>query len=175
MGLALLLAALARIPRLRALAAAAVVAAFFAAAYGVDGSNTTLSYGVSDPRTGGLYDVGQKLIAHLRTNGYEKDLPLTWYDGSETASGIGSIQSLYYYAFTFLDTRMPAVDGTFQYRMSVFKPERIVLLCAQPGCKGAATALGRAGYKPRLQSPALLESDGVHVWVMIYRVEPRAA
>jgi hypothetical protein len=175
MGVAILLAALARVPRLRAIAAAAVVTAVFGAAYGVAASYTNLSYAASDPRTGGLYDVGQKLIAHLRANGYERTLPQLWLDGSDVASGIGSIQSLYYYAFTYLDTRMPAVDGTFQYRMSLWRPKRIVLLCANPGCKDAATALGRAGYKPRLQSLTRLQSDGVRVWVMIYGVQlPKA-
>ena len=171
MGVAILLCALARVPKLRATAAAAVVTAFFAVAYGVDASYTTLSYGASDPRTGGLYDVGQKLIGHLRANGYEKTLPRTWYDGSDVASGIGSIQSLYYYAITFLDTGMPAINDTFRFRMEVYRPERIVLLCAEPRCTGAATALGRAGYKPWLQSQAFLESEGVRVYVKIYKVD----
>jgi hypothetical protein len=171
MGVAILLAALAWVPKLRVIAAASVVTAFFAAAYGVDASYTTLSYGASDPRTGGLYDVGQKLIGHMRANGYERTLPHIWYDGSDVASGIGSIQSLYYYALTFLDTGMPAVTDTFRFRMTVYRPKRIVLLCAEPRCTGAATALGRAGYKPWLQSQAVLASDGVRVWVKIYRVE----
>jgi hypothetical protein len=175
MGVAFLLAALARVPRLRAIAAAAVVAAFFAVAYGVDASYTTLSYGASDPRTGGLYDVGQKLIGHLRANGYEKTLPRIWYDANNVRSGIGSIQSLYYYAFTYLDTGMPAITNTLRSRMSAWRPRRIVLLCTEPGCEGAATALGRAGYKPRLQSLKRLESDGVRVWVMIYKVGAQTA
>jgi hypothetical protein len=172
MSIAILLAALARIPSLRRLAAAAIATAFFAAAYGVDASYTNLSYGASDPRTGSLYDVGQKLVRHLRQNGYEKTLPRIWYDASDVASGIGSIQSLYYYAFTYLDTAMPALNQTFRWRMDAWRPERIVLLCTDPGCEGAATGLGRAGYKPRLQSLRRLESDGVRVWVMIYKVDP---
>jgi len=171
MGVALVLGLLVRLPRLRAFGAAAVAAAFFAVAYGVDASVVTLSYGTSDPRTGGLYDVGQKLIAYLRANGYEQTLPRIWYDASNTESGIGSIQSLYYYAFTYLDVAMPAVTDTFRSRMTVWRPERVVLLCADPLCKGAATALGRAGYKPWLRSQALLESEGVRVWVRIYAVE----
>ena len=172
MGLALLLAVLARTPRLRGLAAAAVVAAFFAVAYGIDASYTTFSGGASDPRTGGLYDVGQKLIARMRAEGYTKTMPRFWYDASDVQSGIGSMQSLYYYAFTYMDVAMPSITDTFRSRMTVWRPDRIVLLCTQPGCGGAATAMGRAGYKPRLRSQALLESDRVHVWVMIYKVEP---
>ena len=53
MGVAILLCALARVPKLRATAAAAVVTAFFAVAYGVDASYTTLSYGASDPARAG--------------------------------------------------------------------------------------------------------------------------
>jgi hypothetical protein len=173
MGVAIILVVLARIPRLRAAGAAALVAACFAAAYGVNASYTNLSFGASDPRTGGLYDVGQKLIAHLRANGYEETLPRIWYDGSDVTTGIGSIQSLYYYAFTYLDIAMPAINDTFRSRMAAWRPERIVLLCAEPSCNGAATALGREGYKPFLQSQAFLESDGVRVWVKIYSVDVR--
>jgi hypothetical protein len=175
MGVATLLAALARVPRLRAIGAAAVVAAFFAAAYGVDASYTTLSNGGSDPRTGALYDVGQRVIGHLRANGYEKTLPRIWYDASDVASGIGSIQSLYYYAFTYLDVAMPAINDTFRFRMKVWQPQEIVLLCAEPRCKGAAATLRRAGYKPRLRSQAYFVEDGVRVWVKIYKVDSGAA
>jgi hypothetical protein len=175
MGVALLLALLVRVPRLRAIGAAAVATGFFAVAYGVDASVVTLSYGTSDPRTGALYDVGQKVIGHLRANGYEKTLPRIWYDASNVASGIGSIQSLYYYAFTYLDVAMPAINDTFRSRMTAWQPEEIVLLCAEPGCKGAAPALRRAGYKPRLRSQAYFAEDGVRVWVKIYRVDPAAA
>jgi hypothetical protein len=172
MGVALLLAVLARVPRLRAIGAAAVASAFFAVAYGVDASLVTLSFGASDPRTGGLYDVGDKMIGHLRATGYDRELPRFWYDGSNVASGIGSIQSLYYYAFTLMGGEMPAVNEPFRSRMAAWRPGRIVLLCAEPRCKGAATALGRAGYKPWLQSQAVLASDDVRVWVKIYKVDP---
>ena len=140
-------------------------------AYGVDASYTTLSYGASDPRTGGLYDVGQNLIGYMRANGYGKTLPRIWYDGSDAASGTGSIQSLYYYAYTYLDIGMPAISDTFRFRMTVWQPDEIVLLCAQARCKGAEPALRRAGYNPRLRSQIILESEGVRVWVKIYKVE----
>jgi hypothetical protein len=175
MGVAIFLAAIARVPRLRAAGAAAVVAGFFAAAYGVDASYTTLSYGTSDPRTGGLYVVGQKLIDHLRAQGYDEELPRIWYDASDVTSGIGSVQSLYYYAFTYLDVAMPSINETFRSRMTAWQPQRIVLLCVNPRCKGAPTALGRAGYNPRPDSDELLASDGVRVWVKILKVRPNAA
>jgi hypothetical protein len=173
MGVAVLLGALVRVPRLRAMGAAAVASAFFAVAYGVDSSLTTWGFGASETRSGALYDVGQQLIRHLRANGYERELPRFWCDANDVATGIGTIQSLYYWAFTHLDVAMPVISDTFRSRMTAWRPERIVLLCAEPRCKGAATALGRAGYKPWLLSQGLLASDGVRVWVKIYRVEPQ--
>jgi len=173
MGIALLLAALVAVPRLRALGAAAVAAGCFAVAYGVDASVATLSWGTSDPRTGGLYDAGQKLIGYLRANGYEKELPHIWYDGTDVASGIGSIQSLYYYALTYVDTGMPSTNQNFLARIEAFRSDRIVLLCSDYRCKGAERALRRAGYKPELKTLTLLRSEGVRVWVKIYKVDLR--
>jgi hypothetical protein len=175
MGVALLLAVLVRVPRLRALGAAAVAAGFFAVAYGVNASSATWVHGVSDQRSGGLYDVGQKLIGHLRANGYETTLPRLWYDQTDLRGGLVAIQSLYYYAFTYLDVAMPSINDTFRWRMAAWRPGRIVLLCAEPRCTGAATALGRAGYKPWLVSQTRLESDGVRVWVKIFRVDAQPA
>jgi hypothetical protein len=175
MAVALLLVVLARVPRLRAIGAAAVIAGFFAVAYGVNASNTVFAYGASDPRTGGLYDVGQQLIGYLHANGYEKGLPRFWYDASNVESGVGSIQSLYYYGFTYVDIAMPKITNVFRSGMAAYRPERLVLLCADPRCEGAEAALRRTGYKPRLQSHAVLASDGVRVWVKIYRVHTSAA
>jgi hypothetical protein len=54
--------------------------------------------------------------------------------------------------------------------LSVWRPGRIVLLCADARCKGAGRALRRTDYEPRLQSLALLASDDVRVWVRIYKI-----
>jgi hypothetical protein len=175
MGVAILLAVLARVPRLRALGAVTVAAGFFAVAYGVNASVGTWVYGTSDPRTGGLYDVGQKLIGYLHANGYAQTLPHFWYDESNTGSGARAVQSLYYYGYTYVDIAMPSITDTFRARMAAWRPGRLVLLCSEQFCEGAATAMGRAGYKPWLQSQTVLESEGVRLWVRIYKVEPEAA
>ncbi len=117
MGLALVLAAFVRVPRFRAIGAAAVADSDSSPRLTASTrACTTLGFGSSDTRTGGLYVVGQKLIAHMRANGYEKELPRTWYDGEHVASGIGSIQSLYYYAFTHLDVAMPTINDDIPRR-----------------------------------------------------------
>jgi hypothetical protein len=170
MGAAILLAILVRVPRGRMVGAAAATAALFAVAYGVDASGTTLAFGASDPRTGGLYDVGQKLIIYLRENGYEKKLPYFWYDVKEQAGAIGSVQSLYYYGYTYVDVAMPAINEMFRSRIVQLRPEGLVLLCADRQCEGGGSALQRAGYMPRLESETVLGSEGVRMWVKIYKI-----
>lgn len=49
----------------------------------------------------------------------------------------------------------------------------LVVLCADYRCKGAERALRRAGYKPELKTLTLLRSEGVRVWVKIYKVDTR--
>ncbi len=172
MGVAILLAVLGGMPRLRALGPVTVATCFLAVALGFNASVGTWVFGSSDQRTGGLYDVGQQLIGHLRAKGYKRTLPRIWYNQTDLGGGVVAIQSLYYYAFTYLDIAMPSINDTFRSRMAAWQPRRIVLLCDRPGCKGAATALGRSGYKPWLQSHAVLQSGGVRVWVNIYKVDP---
>jgi hypothetical protein len=170
MAVALLLVAIARIPAVRIAAAAAVAAAFFAAAYGVASSYATLAFGVSDQRTGGLYDVGQQLIDHLRANGYRDKLPLFWFDMTEQGGAVMSIQSLYFYGYTHVDSSMPTIGETFRARFDVFESDRLVLLCGEPRCQGGPAALERAGYRPRLRFQTLLESAGFRLWVRDYEV-----
>jgi hypothetical protein len=117
--------------------------------------------------------LGRRFDCHAPGDGYERELPRIWHDANDAASGIRSIQCPYYYAFTYLEVAVPSINDTFRSRMAAWRPERIVLLCVEPRCEGAATALGRAGYKPWLQSQAVLASDGVRVWVTIYKVEPQ--
>ena len=93
---------------------------------------------------------------------------------NDVTSGIGSIQCLYYYGFTSVDASMPAITDAFRSHMAERRPERIVLLCPGPQCKGAEPALRRAGYRPQLQSEALLASNDVRMWVKIYRVDSGA-
>jgi hypothetical protein len=176
MGLAIaLVVLLVRVPRIKAAVVAAVTIAFFASAYGVDASNATFAFAVSDHRTGPVYDVGQQLIHYLRDHGYEEQLPYFWYDGLEQAYAIGSIQSLYYSGYTFVDSAMPKVGETFRSRFDAFKPARLVLLCGEPGCRGGPRALERAGYRTTLRAGRLLRSEDFRLWVRIYGVSAPGA
>jgi hypothetical protein len=174
-GLALALSLLAGLRRVRAAAVAAVIAAVLAVSYGVDASFQTLAYGGSDPRTGSLYDIGQRLISVLRANGYERELPYFWYDVEDEGGALASVQSLYYYSWTQIGLTMPRIDDAFRSRFAAVQPRQLVLLCSDESCKGGAAALSRAGYAPRLRVRRLLRSGRVKVWVRIYDVRSHSA
>jgi uncharacterized membrane protein len=167
---AILLAVIARWPRVRGAGAAAVVAASFAFAVGIDASQPTFAYGMSDPRTGGLYDVGQQLISYLRANGYSERMPVFWYDEREGGGVLRSLQSIYYYAYTGADFAMPNITEVFRSRLSTLEPRQLVVLCVSRSCEAGARALGQAGYDPQLRSETSLRSDGVRVRVQVYDV-----
>src|SRR5205823_3673559 len=124
---------------------------------------------------GSLYDVGQQLISFLHAHGYEKKLPYFWYDAKDDGGELGSLQSLYYYSYTYLGIAMPTLDKTFRSRFELFhRPSQLVLLCATPSCDAAAGALRRAGYRPRLRADDFLKSHMVRVWVRIYDIHAAA-
>jgi hypothetical protein len=159
----------------QAAAVAAVITAVLAVSYGVDASFETLAYGSSDARTGSLYDIGQKLISVMRTNGYERELPYFWYDVEDEGGALASVQSLYYYSWTQIGLKMPRIDDAFRSRFAAVQPRQIVLLCSDESCKGGAAALSRAGYAPRLRVRRLLRSGRVKVWVRIYDVRSQSS
>jgi hypothetical protein len=161
---------LARARPARAVGVVAVSVAFFAAAYPVNASIATLTFGGSDPQSGALYDVGQKLVGYLRANGYEARMPRFWYDDKEQNGAFLSLQSLYYYAYTFVGIAMPTIDAQFRERFTSMQTGELVLLCGEPTCKGAAEALERGGYQPRLRRATVLQSDDFRAWVRIYGV-----
>jgi hypothetical protein len=170
MVVAALLASVAPWPRFRIAGAAAVAVAAFAIALSLDASEPTFTNGASDGRTGALYDVGQQLVQYLSRHGYSDRLPTFWYDANDGAGGIGAIQSLYFYAYTYADIRMPDITPDFRSRMSLFEPDQLVVLCTTTRCEDGVRALRRAGYDPRRRAEEVLRSDGVRVRVQLYDV-----
>ena len=149
---------------------AAVSLVLCASSYGISASLGTFNFGSSDPVADDLYTLGQDLIGHLREAGFADSLPYFWYD-QQAASGVHqSVQSLYYYSYSYVGVEMPTVDSDFTARMELFQPRRLVLLCESVGCRGGARALERAGYEPRLDSRVRLGEGAVATWVAIYRV-----
>ena len=175
MGLTLALVALWGALRISALAAVALALSVFAVTYAAEASYGTFVYGYSDRRTGALYEIGSQLTSYLRENGYDDEMPEFWYDSSYDGGLYASLQSLYYFGYTYVGLNLPKVDEDFRGRMNFFQPTRLVLLCTEVGCPGAQSALTRAGYATTLVRRRLFAEGPVHVWVDILRVKPSAA
>ena len=173
MGLTLALVAIWGALRTPVLAVFAVALAVFAVTYAAEASYGTSA--PSDPRTGPLYEIGSQLTSYLHENGYADEMPFFWYDSSYDGGLYASLQSLYYFGYTYVGLDLPRVDQDFRSRMNLYQPTRLVLLCTEAGCHGAQSALTRAGYTAMLVRRRLLAERPVHVWVEIYGVKPTAA
>lgn len=173
MVIGVVLALVVWITRSRLACVATVAIAVLGVSYGVDASQGVLVDATSDSRTPGLYDVGQKTIRYLNTHGFSDQLPTFWYDVKYENSLYGSLQSLYYYGYTYVANELPKIDETFRSRMRLFRPAKLVLLCAEPSCAGASAALDRAGYRSAEIRRRRLESRGVHVWVVIRSIKTK--
>jgi hypothetical protein len=169
MATALLLVAVGCRTRIRAATFIASLAALAGASQAVASSVSTFNLAQSEPTSGDVYNAGQKLIHLLHADGFDRKLPYFWYDVAAPA-GVGSLQSLYYYGYTYIGIGMPKIDADFRYRMKLYRPESLVLLCETAGCKGAPGELRRAGYNPHLGNSALVKSGKFKLWVEIYRV-----
>ena len=136
------------------LAVFAVALAVFAVTYAAEASYGTSA--PSDPRTGPLYEIGSQLTSYLHENGYADEMPFFWYDSSYDGGLYASLQSLYYFGYTYVGLDLPRVDQDFRSRMNLYQPTRLVLLCTEAGCHGAQSALTRAGYTAMLvrETPA---------------------
>ena len=167
---AVLLAGASRRETLRPAGAAAVAVAVFAIAMGIDASETTFAFGASDRRTGGLYDVSHQTVDYLSRHGKPGRLPTFWYDSSDGEGVLDSIQSMYFWAYTRVDGRMPHVTPAFRSQMQRVEPDELVLLCTTTRCEDGERALRRSGFAPRRRSETAIESDGVRVRVQLYDV-----
>lgn len=175
MVLALVLVALWRALRIPALGAIGLALAFFGVTYGADASYGTSVFAHSDRRTGALYDIGSKMTNYLQKNGFEDDMPFFWYDSSYDGGLYASLQSLYYFGYTYVGIKLPKVDEEFRTRMSLYQPKKMILLCSEPRCSNAPSALTRAGYPTTLVGRHLFNEDPVHVWVEIRRLKAAPA
>ncbi|HZS25152.1 MAG TPA: hypothetical protein VFA30_09225 [Gaiellaceae bacterium] len=175
MIVALASAALGSVHRLRWAALGAAAVSLFSVTYALDASFGTWVEGQSDPTTGSLYDVGMQEVAYLRSAGFDKPtgLPRFWYNAGDGLPGaLQSLQSLYYYSYTYVGVSMPKIDDDFRNRMKIFGyPSTLVLLCAAPTCEGGPAALRRAGYRTRLADAKFLQSGALRVWIRVYDLQ----
>jgi hypothetical protein len=165
-----------RAPSLMAVLAGAAVLG--TPAFAIDSSADVFDYSRSNSARGDVYRLGMKLIDYLRTTGIQENGRrglFFWYHGYD--HGVPNfrvgLQSLYFYAGTYIGTKMPQVDRELRYRMKYFVPANahLVLLCEERECSGGPIALHRAGYRLASRSERLLSSGHTHVWVHVLSVK----
>jgi hypothetical protein len=117
------------------------------------------------------FRVGMKLVGFMKANDLEKTLPAFWYDASQHPE-LAGIQSLYFYAYSYLNRRMPMIDEEFRSQVERLEPTHVVLLCSEPTCHDGPAAMDDAGYHPREIASTRLTSGAISVWVEAYAVGP---
>jgi hypothetical protein len=155
---------------IRHLLALAAVAAFaFAPNYAADADLAVYGNSSRHPYEYDVFRIGMDLISYLRSSGLQAAgrKPWFWYDARSAPYLVG-IQSLYFYGYTFIGTKLPTIDSDFRFRMSVRRPTQLVLLCGEPDCEHAAKALVTHGIGARSHSLRLLRSGSLRIWVRVY-------
>lgn len=114
-----------------------------------------------------VFSIGAKLIDFMHANGLEDSVPGFWFDES-TDPAMTGLQSLYFYAFTYLNTQMPNIDSYFRSAMESREPRNVVLLCIEPTCEGGPNAMRRAGYEFHPVAESKLSSRSKSIWVKAY-------
>jgi hypothetical protein len=151
------------------IAAVVSVAAIASAShFAINSSNGTFVGSHSAPNNGSLYHAALDQLAFVkRSTARDERLPSFWYSARNT--DFIAIQSMYYWAFTYLDLALPKVTPTLRQRLDWFKPPTIVMLCRTRECGGGAVALRRAGY-PYAEDRAKLISRGpIRLWSVVLR------
>jgi hypothetical protein len=131
------------------------------------------AYGGLPMHLGGLADAddvfadGVQLMAFLQRSEVHESLPAFWYDASASPA-LTSLQSLYFYGYTYLGLEMPTIDEAFRERVRELRPQRVVFLCMEPTCRDAAAAMENAGYHLSLTAQTRLHAGSTSVWVRVY-------
>jgi hypothetical protein len=172
---ALMMAVAVVIRRTRAGAVAAVVATgavAVAAHFGINSSTGTFVASSTAPNNRDLYHAALDQVAFVkRSTSRDDSLPSFWYAAAKHPD-FASIQSMYYFGYTYLDLELPKVTMAMRQRLDLSQPQTIVMLCETRSCSGALTALRRAGY-PYAQGSARLISRGhVRLWAVLLRRTP---
>jgi hypothetical protein len=140
-------------------------------AFAIDSSADVFANGRTNQTRADTYGLGGQLISYLRSSGVQGNRRFVfWYRGYN--AGVPNLrvglQSLYFYAATFLGTSMPRIDRELRRRIKWAEPDgRIVLLCDRERCSDAPAALTAAGYRVEPWREQLLVAGRSHVWVRI--------
>ena len=115
----------------------AVGAIAFASHYAINASSDTFDLSASAPNNRDLYHGGLDLVRLVNNSTTRGDwVPAFWYRSS---ADLMSIQSMYYFAYTYLGLDLPRVTAEVRDRLDQHpEPTRVVMLCKSRECDGGA-------------------------------------
>lgn len=163
------------IRRTRVGTVAAVIAAGAVAAgshFAINSSTGTFVSSFTAPNNRNLYHAALDQVAFVkRSTTRDGSLPTFWYSATKHPE-FASIQSMYYFGYTYLDLDLPKVTKGMRERLNLTQPQTIVMLCESPDCAGAPTALRRAGYSYERDKARLISRGQVRLWAVLLRRTP---
>jgi hypothetical protein len=147
----------------------AVGAVSFASHFAVNSSTGIFIWSAAAPDNRSVYHAAVESTEFVkRSTGGNASVPRFWYSGVKRPDFI-SIQSMYYFGYTLLATRLPTVDAEMRRKLDVWKPRTVVMLCETRDCGGAAAALRRAGYPYAEDGAKHISRGGSGLWVVLLR------
>jgi hypothetical protein len=176
MGLAaLLLVAFAltrRMPVGTGAAVAAVGAIAFASHFAINSSTGTFISSFTAPSNRDLYHAALDQVAFVRrSTAQDNSLPVFWYPAAKHPE-FASIQSMYYFGYTYLDLELPKVTSVMRQRLDLGKPQTIVMMCETRDCAGGQAALRRAGYLYEEDRARHISRGQIRLWSVLLRRTP---
>ena len=124
------------------------------------------------PNNRGLYHAALDQAAFVkRSTAQDNSLPVFWYPAAKHPE-FASIQSMYYFGYTYLDLELPKVTSGMRQRLDQSKPQTIVMLCETRDCAGGQAALRRAGHSYLEDSAERISQGQIRLWSVLLRRAP---
>ena len=154
-------------------AVAAVGAVAVACHFALSSSTGTFGPSVTAPNNRSLYHAALDHVDFVnRSTGERASSPAFWYSAAKP--DLVAVQSMYYYSYTALDLELPRVTKELRERLSLWKPDTIMMLCESRDCGGGAAKIRRAGY-PYAEARAQRIARGqTRFWAVLLRRLPDA-
>jgi hypothetical protein len=170
--IAFLVARRTRVGALAAVAATAAVAGAYHIA--INNSFGTYAFNASAPDNRSLYHAALDHVDFVqRETAGDESLPKFWYQEA-TRPDITSVQSMYLYAYTYLDLDLPNVTSVLRERIDLMQPETIMMLCEPLDCIVGEAALRKAGYPYSRDSAERFSRGQIDFWAVLLRRAPDA-
>jgi hypothetical protein len=140
--------------------------------FAINSSTATFTASFTAPHNRDLYHAALDHVAFVKRSTAEGDpLPVFWYSPAKHPE-FASIQSMYYFGYTYLDLELPKVTAGMRQRLDLSQPQTIVMLCETRDCAGGPAALRRAGYSYEQDSARLISRGQIRLWAVLLRRTP---